>query len=197
MDVKSGTDGSTSPIQPGASYEACHRVLDTVELLEMILLEADPRTALASQRVNKMFIATIKGSEKLQDKLWLKLDRKWESHPDMEINDMLFHGTPFLEMPVSPYSQVVNWCLCVTAKVETLTSRGEESWRAMPITRGGNKHLNLYVKLHGDDDNEGVKHMWGDTGPGTTAGMFFEALRCNGLGSGRSCEAQSAFAQWL
>ena len=115
------------------TYQACHQVLDTAELLEMILLEVhtvqhlfpqrvaeeldqneeemdsgdevddeeeqedqdsddedseeeyesegkqDPtkacsnmKTLLLSQRVNQMFRGTIKGSEKLQQALWLK-----------------------------------------------------------------------------------------------------------------------------
>ncbi|KAK6441830.1 hypothetical protein LTR95_001939 [Oleoguttula sp. CCFEE 5521] len=42
------------------------------ELLESILLLAAPKTVLLAQRVNKTFRATIKGSEKLQVKLFFK-----------------------------------------------------------------------------------------------------------------------------
>ncbi|KAF7196611.1 hypothetical protein HII31_01981 [Pseudocercospora fuligena] len=50
-------------------------VLDTVELLEMILLEVDDECAvLISQRVNKSFRGTIQGSTRLRKKIWLESD---------------------------------------------------------------------------------------------------------------------------
>lgn len=62
------TDEST------ASYEACHKTLNTAELLEMILLNVDDLQALLlSQRVNRMFQATIATSKHLQKKLWFEM----------------------------------------------------------------------------------------------------------------------------
>ncbi|OQN96758.1 hypothetical protein B0A48_17182 [Cryoendolithus antarcticus] len=63
---------------PSASATSAHRnmaaatTLSIPELLESILLLADPKTVLLAQRVNKTFRATIKGSERLQIKLFFK-----------------------------------------------------------------------------------------------------------------------------
>ena len=53
------------------SYEYAHRVLNTTELLEMILLELPMRDILLSQRVDKNFETTIKHSLKLQRAVFL------------------------------------------------------------------------------------------------------------------------------
>lgn len=47
-----------------------HRALHTVEILEIILVEADLRTVFLSQRVSKIFRAVIASSTKLQKKLF-------------------------------------------------------------------------------------------------------------------------------
>ncbi|EME47163.1 hypothetical protein DOTSEDRAFT_77552 [Dothistroma septosporum NZE10] len=51
---------------------AQHQVLATTELFECILLHLGAQTLLLSQRVNKSFHYTIRGSCKLRQKLWLQ-----------------------------------------------------------------------------------------------------------------------------
>ncbi|KAF7186185.1 hypothetical protein HII31_12522 [Pseudocercospora fuligena] len=66
-----------------ASYEACHKTLNTAELLEMILLNVDDLQALLlSQRVNRMFQATIATSKHLQKELWLEIKDDEEAEPN-------------------------------------------------------------------------------------------------------------------
>ncbi|KXS93990.1 hypothetical protein AC579_7622 [Pseudocercospora musae] len=56
-----------------STTSAVAKVFTTAELLEAILLEADFQTALVARRVNGYFQACIKGSSKLQEKLFFKL----------------------------------------------------------------------------------------------------------------------------
>jgi hypothetical protein len=55
-----------------ASQSPVAAVIETVELLEQVLLNLDGRTLLLSQRVNKTFSNVIAGSIKLQRKLFFK-----------------------------------------------------------------------------------------------------------------------------
>ena len=63
-------DISTPFISQIGHLAATHQVLTTVELLEKILLHADAEALLCAQRVSKTCYDTIRGSRRLQKKLF-------------------------------------------------------------------------------------------------------------------------------
>ncbi|KAK4494730.1 hypothetical protein PRZ48_014086 [Zasmidium cellare] len=64
--------GTVDDVQNETTSPAANKVLNTVELLETILLDVDFNTLLVSQAVNKTFASTIADSPKLQEKLFFK-----------------------------------------------------------------------------------------------------------------------------
>lgn len=54
-------------------FQAAHQTFDTPELLEAILLQVPTKTLFRLPLVNKTFYYAIRGSGKLQDKLWTSL----------------------------------------------------------------------------------------------------------------------------
>ncbi|KAK4494889.1 hypothetical protein PRZ48_014245 [Zasmidium cellare] len=72
---------------------AATRALNTVELLEAILLDdgVDMKTLLLSQRVSTTWKNIIKESIKLQEKLWFRRTHKKSQKKGYLLNPLLFH----------------------------------------------------------------------------------------------------------
>ncbi|EME78500.1 uncharacterized protein MYCFIDRAFT_199696 [Pseudocercospora fijiensis CIRAD86] len=101
MATKASTRNQPSTTMQGKNFAACHQVINTVELLEAILVASDDLRALfLGQRVNRAFKGTIDGSQKRQKKLWLLNDPDWNmdadehGHHGYEMNPLLLMCSP-------------------------------------------------------------------------------------------------------
>jgi len=75
-------------------------ILNVVELLEKILFDVDIRTLLLSQRVNKMFKATIDGSHALQEALFFEAEAPADTATPFKRGDNLTFNPLFRSVQI-------------------------------------------------------------------------------------------------